>query len=63
MQLQAIEYLQELSDFTLKCGECKSIISDNSCPLPINVEEIMYSEEESEAFKCINLLNISIQMH
>ena len=74
MQLEAIDYLEELSDFTFanslcdapityyiagyitrgmmnyfKCSECKSIISDNSCPLVINVEEIMSSEEESEA--------------
>ena len=32
----------------LKCGECKSIVSGNSCPLAINVEEIMCSEEQSE---------------
>ena len=66
MQLEAVEYLEELSEFTfaktlcdapityyvagyitrgmmnrLKCSDCKSVISDNSCPLTVDVEEIM----------------------
>ena len=76
MQLDAVEFFEELSEFTfsesvcdapityyvagyvtrglmkyLKCHECKLVVSDNNCPLNMNIEQLTYSanQEESEA--------------
>ena len=74
MQLEAIEYLEQLSQFTftetssdvpityyiagyvsrglmnhLKCKGCQSIVSDNSCPLTVDIEQVTCNDDESQA--------------